>query len=203
MSIFETIRLGPTHAPHGIITLHKIPDEWSDEDFRYWWCPVTAANGQIVQPARISDETKRAWLTPLADGRLQVENLITNNGISQLLTNMGVQAQASMQPFSQILSLGNGSISGVTRADTSVAGDGFTTGARKAPASHANTGFSVTITTNLLSTDAVGTLTNLGFYGGGSATTTTGTGTLETHALFSFSKGSIAYAVNYVLLLSN
>lgn len=187
---------------HGIITIHKIPDEWSDEDFKHWWCPVTAPNGQILQPARITDEVKRAWLTPLADGRLEAENLITNNGISTLLANTGVQSTGSMIVFSQILSLGNGTITGVTRADTSVAGDGFATGARKAPASHANTGFSVTVTTNLLSTDAVGTWTNLGLYGNG-ATTTTGTGTLQTHALFSFVKGSVAYAVNYVLLYSN
>lgn len=189
--------------PQGIITLHNIPDEWSDDDFRYWWCPIVAPNGQIVQPARIRDEIKRAWLVPLADGSLYAENLITNAGINQLLFNHGVQNQASMQPFSQILSVGNQAITGVTRLDTSVAGDGFTTGARKAPASHANTGFSVTVTTSFSATDAVGTWTNLGFYGGGSATTTTGTGTLESHALFTFTKGSTAYALNYVFLYSN
>src|SRR5579871_1091222 len=92
---------------HGIITIHKIPDEWTDEDFKRWWCPVVAPNGQVLQPARISDAIKREWQVPLLDGRMQAENLITNNGISQLLTNIGVQAQASMQPFTQILSVGN------------------------------------------------------------------------------------------------
>jgi hypothetical protein len=182
---------------HGIITLHKIPDEWTDEDFRYWWCPVTAPTGQIIQPARISDETKRLWLA-----HEPVGNLITNTGINTLLTNTGVQATGSMTVFSQILSVGNGSIIGVTRTDTSVAGDGFATGARKAPASHANTGFSVTVTTNFSTTDAVGNWTNIGLYGNG-ATTTTGSGSLMTHALFTFSKGSIAYALNYVFLYSN
>lgn len=201
--IGELIRLGPAEAPHGIITIHKIPDEWTDEDFKHWFCPVTAPNGQILQPARISDEKKQEWLVPLDNGDLFAKNLITNAGISQLLTNHGVQTQAAMQPFSQILSLGNGSITGVTRADTSVAGDGFATGARKAPASHANTGFSVTVTTNFLTTDAPGLITNLGFYGGGSATTTTGTGTLLSHALFNFNKGSVAYAVNYVFIYQN
>ena len=201
--MLELIRLGPAEAPHGILTVHRIPDEWSDADFQHYWCPVTAPNGQILQPARISDETKQNWLVPLDNGDLYAKNLITNAGISQLLTNHGVQAQASMQPFSQILSMGNGSITGVTRSDTSVAGDGFATGARKAPASHANTGFSVTITTNFLATDGVGTWTNGGLYGGGSATTTTGTGTLESHFLFSFTKGSTAYAINYVFLYQN
>lgn len=188
---------------HGIITLHKIPGEWSDEDFKYWYCPVTAPNGDILVPARISDETKRSWLVPINGGKLCVENLIMNAGISQLLTNIGVQTQAAMQPFSQILSVGNGAISGVTRADTFVNGDAFGTNARKAPASHANTGFSVMVTTSYAAGDAAGTWTNIGFYGGGSATTTAATGTLETHALFSFAKGAIAYAVQYVFILSN
>lgn len=194
------------HEPfgvHGIITLHKIPDEWTDEDFKHYWCPVTAPNGQILQPARLSDEKKRSWLVPVNCGKLEVENLITNNGINQLLTNIGVQAQASMQPFAQILAVGNGSVNGVLRTDTTLPGDGFATGSRKAPASHANTGFSVTITTNFATTDAVGIWTNIALFGGGSATTTSGTGTMETHAIFSFNKGSVAYAVNYVVLLSN
>lgn len=196
--MIETISL-----PRGILTVHKIPDEWTDADFKHWWCPVTAPNGQILQPARLSDAIKREWQVPLDDGRMQAENLITNAGINQLLTNIGVQAQASMQPFSQILSVGNGAITGVTRADTAVAGDGFTTGARKAPASHANTGFSVMVTTNFGSGDAVGTLSNAGLYGGGSATTTTGTGTLYTHCLFSFSKGATSYAINYCFVFQN
>lgn len=182
---------------HGIITLHKIPDEWTDADFKYYWCPVTTPTGQILQPARISDDTKRLWLA-----HEPVENLITNNGISYLLTNTGVQSTGSMIVFSQILSAGNGSITGVSRTDTSVAGDGFATGARKAPASHANTGFSVTISTNYGSSDAVAQWTNIGFYGNG-ATTTTGTGTLTTHALFTFNKQASAYAVDYVFVYAN
>jgi hypothetical protein len=182
---------------HGIITLHKIPDEWTDADFKYWYCPVTAPNGVILQPARISDETKRLWLA-----HEPVENIITNSGISYLLTNSAVQSTGSMIVFAQILAIGNGTISGVTRADTTVPGDGFATNSRKAPASHANTGFSTTITTSFASGDAVGTWTNIALVGNG-ATTTSGTGNLCTHALFSFVKGSAAYAVNYVLLLSN
>lgn len=182
---------------HGLITIHKIPDEWSEADFRYWWCPITAPNGQILQPARIGDETKRLWLA-----HEPIENLITNTGISTLLTNTGVQSTASMIAFAQILSVGNGSITGVTRGDTSVAGDGFATNARKAPSSHANTGFSVTVTTQYASGDAVGSWSNLGFYGN-NATTTTGSGQLMTHALFTFPKGSAAYAVNYCFVYAN
>lgn len=182
---------------HGIILLRKIPDEWTDEQFTYWYCPVVAPNGQVLQPARISDDTKKLWLA-----HEPVHNIITNTGINTLLTNTGVQSTGSMVVFSQILSVGNGPITGVTRGDTSVSGDGFGTNARKAPASHANTGFVVTITTNFATTDAQGGWTNIGLYGAG-ATGTTGSGSLMTHALFGFNKGAVAYAVDYVFVYSN
>jgi hypothetical protein len=186
----------------GIITLHKIPDEWSDEDFRYWWCPETDKVGHIVREARISDESKAQRIV------LRAENLLTNAGITALLHNTSVANQGEQEPITQILSVGNGTITGVTRADTAVAGDGFTTGARKAPASQSQSGFLSTIITNWGTGDAVGSLTNIGFYGyntntSQAATTTAGTGALMTHALFNFVKGSTAYAVQYVFLLSN
>lgn len=178
----------------GIITVHEIPD-WCDEEFAVRW-------------ARMSEGEKRSRQVRLADGRWQAENLITNVGITQLLNNMSVSGQGNMQAFAQILSVGNGTLTGVTRSDTSVAGDGFTTGARKVPASFAITGFSTTITTNFASGDAAGTWTNIGLYGlavsgAQNATTASGTGQLNTHALFSFVKGSSAYAVAYTFTLSN
>lgn len=187
---------------HGIITLHEIPNEWDDEAFKYWWCPVTDPTGEIVIPARISDEAKAQRIVKRA------ENLITNTGIALILTNLSVAGQGSMNPVTQILSVGNGAVSGVTRADVAVAGDGFGTNARKAPSSFSRVGFQTTIVTNYASGDANGTWTNIGFYGfntGSSqaATTTTGTGALMTHALFSFTKGAVAYAVNYTFNLSN
>jgi len=191
----------------GIIRIHAIP-EWDDDEFRYWWCPPTDRHGRVTGTARISAGEKRSRQVPLADGRMQAENLITSNGLALILNNLSVTGQGSMQCMAQILSVGNSVITGVTRGDTSVAGDGFTTGARKVPASFAITGFSTSITTNFGSADAVGTWTNIGLYGfnpSGSqnASTTAGTGQLITHALFSFVKGSSSYAVNYMFLLSN
>lgn len=188
---------------HGFISLYKIPDEWSDEDFKHYWCPKTGPGGQILVPARISDETRQSWLVVPP-----VENLITNAGIALLLTNMSVAGQGGTQPFAQILSVGNGVIAGATRGDTSVAGDGFATNARKAPASYSVVGFTTTIVTNFAGSDAQGTWTNIGFYGystanSQNATTTSGTGALATHALFSFVKGATAYAVQYTLTISN
>lgn len=176
----------------GIITVHEIPD-WCDEEFAVRW-------------AAMSEDEKRARQVRLADGRWQAENLITNAGIALILKNLSVAGQGGMNPVTQILSVGNGAITGVTRSDTSVAGDGFTTGARKAPSSFAVTGFTTTITTNFASGDAVGTITNLGWYGWSgtaNASTTTASGALMSHALFSYVKGSSAVAVAYTFTLSN
>ncbi|MBA2285844.1 MAG: hypothetical protein H0W02_10195 [Ktedonobacteraceae bacterium] len=188
---------------HGIIRLYALPAEWTDEQFRSWWCPETDAAGNILRPARISDEAKQSRLIGAP-----VENIITNTGIALLLTNMAVAGQGMMNPFFQILSVGNGTATGVARTDISVQGDGFASGARKAPASYTVSGFTTTIVTNYASGDGVGAWTNIGIYGYNTssvqaATTTTGTGALMTHALFSFTKGASAIAVDYALTLSN
>lgn len=178
----------------GIITIHEIPD-WSDEELAERW-------------ARMSAGEKRSRQVPLNDGRMQAENLITNVGITQLLNNISVAGQGNMQAFAQVLAVGNGTITGVMRTDTGVNGAAWTSGTRKIPASFSITGFSTTIVTNFASGDAVGTWTSIGLYGynpttGQNAQTATITGQLNTHALFAFTKGSSAYAVNYIFLLSN
>lgn len=187
---------------HGQIRIYTIP-EWSDEEFRYWWSPETDQFGQIIRPARISDETKQSW-----QAHEPVDNLVTNTGLNLWLVNTSVLGQGNMFPFFQILSVGNGTITGVARTDTGVSGDAFTTGARKAPTAYAITGFTTIVQTNYASGDAVGTWTNIGVYGystAGSqnATTTINTGALMTHALYAFVKGASAYAVDYILSLSN
>lgn len=182
----------------GLLTLYERPAEWSTEEMCALWCPVTDARGRLLRPARVREE-ERAHLI-----RQRGENLFTNDGIAQWMTDLSVANQSQMQPITQILSVGNGSITGVFRSDTSVAGDGFTSGARKAPVSYSQVGLQTTVIADYSGSDGVGTWTNIGFYGGGSATTSTGTGTLMTHALFPFVKASgHAYVVSYVFVLTN
>ena len=194
-------------AVTGVVTAHEIPEEWANDKelFDYWWMPETQLIDGIwtvTRPARLSDEAK------MEHCRMKAENLVTNLGIALLLVNMSVVGQGNMEPFFQILSVGNGAITGVTRATTSVSGDGFATNSRKAPTSDSQAGFVSTVVTNFASGDAVGTWTNLGIYsysiaGSQNATTTAGTGALATAALFNFVKGASAYALNYALTLSN
>jgi len=188
---------------HGIISLYKIPDIWTEEEFKYWWCPVTNEFGCILQPARMSDETKANRLI-----QKPTENMLTNAGITLWLANNSASGQGNMYPFSQILSVGNGAFTGAIRTATSVSGDGFASGSRKAPVSNSQVGFQSTVVFNFASGDALGGWTNAGLYGyntssPANATATSGTGTLMTIAPFIFNKISSAYAVNYVFLLSN
>ncbi len=207
MSI-EVLKRGPDGLD-GILRIYAIPEEFAQnkELFDAWWMPETEQGPdgfyRIVRDARISDEAKAQRLAAPP-----VHNLITNLGIALILSNLSVTTQGSMQPVTQIMSAGNGTCTGVLRGDTSVPGDGFTTGARKAPASFAVVGFLTTIITNFASGDGVGTWTSVGWYGykvagAQNATTTTGTGALMTHALFPFVKGSSAYSLNYSFLMSN
>ncbi len=203
----EHFKRGPDGID-GIIKLYEIPEEFAlNKDlFDAWWLPKTEIGSDglyhIVEPARISDEAKAQRLV-----KEPVHNLITNAGITRYLNNNATSAQSGCQPITQILSVGNGTISGVTRTDTSVAGDGFATGARRDPTSggsHSIVGFQLTVIVPYSTSQGNGTWTNIGWYGDGTATTTTGTGTLYTHALFPFVKGSgSAYSINYVFLMSN
>ena len=178
-----------------------------DELFKAWWCPKTELGSDglyhIVETAPISDEAKAQRL--VGEPR---HNLFTTLGYSLLLTDLSVASQVAQFPITQILSVGNGAISGVTRADTSVSGDGFVSGSRKAPATYSLVGFLTTINVNFASGDALGTWTNMGFYSysiskSQNATTATGTGDLATHALYPFVKGNSPYTVSYAFLMSN
>ena len=193
----------------GIISIYRIPEELAQDDelFNAWWNPKTELGPDglyhIVEPAPISDEAKAQRL--VGPPR---HNLFTTLGYSLLLTDLSVASQVAQFPVTQILSVGNGAISGVTRADTSVSGDGFVAGSRKAPATYSLVGFLTTVNVNFAAGDALGTWTNAGFYGysvAGSqnATTATGTGALMTHALFPFVKGNTPYTVAYAFLMSN
>ena len=208
-NMIEALKRGPDGID-GILSLYEIPQEFVDDKelFDAWWLPKTEIGDDglyhIVEPARISDEAKaqRLAMPP-------VHNLITNLGISLILTNLSVASQGSMFPVTQIMSVGNGTCTGVLRTDTSVIGDVFVATARKAPSTYYINGFLTTIIVQFATTDAVGNWTNAGFYGykvAGSqnASTTGGTGALMSHVLFPFTKSnSTAYSLNYAFLMGN
>ena len=139
--------------------------------------------------SRLNDRAKERYLE--AEG----SNQITNTGRTQVLTYIGSSSGYTTQ-WAQYLAIGTGSISATSPTDTSLANEVF----RKAQTSFAVTGTVVDINFQLGTTDAEVTMTNVGMYGAG-ATATLGSGSLLTHALFSYTKGAYAITIDYLVNL--
>lgn len=202
----EQIELpGESLGIKGHLAIIELPHDMSDEELADWLNPVTELGEDglyhVIKPAKISEE-ERARRTAL-----EAENLLTNAGIAQFLNNLMAPGQGLLQPFSQIFAVGNGAIAGVTRSDTAVAGDGFTTGTRKVPTGTGLVGLTTTLSMSYASGDAQGSWTNAGLFGFNvntlqQASTTANTGQLNTHVLFNYVKGAVAIAVSYVISFS-
>jgi hypothetical protein len=184
----------------GIITVREWPDFLGDDadEFEKWRASLTQR------------EWDRYLMPVIVEGKEQdyAHNLLTTDGITSVLKNIAYSSQAQLEPITQILSVGNGIIGAVARADTAVIGDAFGTNCRRAPNASTFIGNQVDNRTDFLSGDAQSTWTNVGFYGynyGGSANATTaaGTGTLKTHSLFTYAKGATAVSVDYIFVLNN
>lgn len=174
----------------GIIRVRELPEEWSVEEFRYRWCLAPDERGDFIGKARISYKERERYTAA------ESENLITNNGISNVLTFLGLSSGTATL-FFKVLSVGTGIIAGVAVSDTSVSGELK----RLAPTGTLVTGNQQDVSVLFGTADGNGTWTNCGCYGG-AASTTLGTGTLETHALFSYPKtNAISVTVDYVFIL--
>ena len=174
----------------GIIRVRRIPDEWTEEDYRYWWLPETDGHGKILRPARISEQEKeREYQTD------EFTNLITTNGRTNVLTYIGSSTGSTTQ-WSQYFAVGTGAITAVSASDTSLSNEVF----RKSQASFSVNGTLVDVNFQFGTTDAEFAYTNAGIFGN-AASGTLGSGTLMTHALFSYTKGAYAISIDYVINL--
>jgi hypothetical protein len=184
-TINEKVKFG-----EGIIRIRRIPSEWSEADYKYWYLPETDNHGKIIRPARISDSEKE---------RMQIaeyNNQIMNQGRAQVLAYIGSSTGSSTQ-WSQYFAIGTGSITATSPTDTSLSNEIW----RKQPTSFSVTGTQVDVNIQMATSDVSGSVfTNCGIFGNG-ATATLGSGNLLTHALFSFSKGSIALSIDYLVNL--
>jgi hypothetical protein len=162
----------------GILKIREIPADWDEATFRYWWCDERSASGALIRRAAMSEAEKDRWT------KWEGRNMLMNAGRNQILMFIGQLTAPGV--FSQIFSVGTGTIYAVQPSDTTISGEL----ARIAPASFSIVGNTVTVTSTFSTSQANGSWTNAGLWGGGSATTTLGTGTLFTHLLCSFSKTS-------------
>jgi hypothetical protein len=181
----------PDAFAEGTIRIRLLPRELAEDEqlYRYWWLPELDANHQVLRPARITDATKDRMDLAV------FHNMIMTAGRTQVLTFIG-SSSGTTQAFTQQFAVGTGAISGVSPNDTSLANEIF----RKVPTSYSVQGTEVDINIAFGTTDAEATLTNCGIFGV-NATGTLGSGSLMTHALFSFTKGAFAIAVDYIINL--
>jgi hypothetical protein len=172
----------------GIIRIRRLPFD-TDEEYRRWWLPTTDGKGKILRPARMSEREKERYQ------EAEARNQIMNAGRSAVLSYIGSTSGSTTQ-WAQYFAVGTGAITAVSPTDTALSNEVF----RKIPASFSVNGTLVDINILFGTTDAVVTMTNCGLFGAG-ATSTLGSGTMMSHALFAYSKGSFSIAVDYVINL--
>lgn len=172
----------------GIIKVREIPAEWSTEDYRYWWLPKKNEKGEVIRAARMSDSEKDRWTVA------ESKNTLTSAGRTAVLNFLGNTTVS----FFQYFSVGTGTISAVSAADTSMS----TELARLAPSSATVSGNQIDVATLFSTSQGNGVWSNSGVFGNG-ATSTLGSGTLYAHSLFSYSKTSaIQVSADYVFILA-
>ncbi len=173
----------------GIIRLRRLPEEWTPQQYRYWWCAETDGRGRVLRQARISEREKERY----TEGEFY--NLLTVAGRAQILSYIGASTGSTIG-FAKYLAIGTGALQSPSPVDTSLAGEVF----RKALASFTVQGTQVDCSFLLASADANVTMTNAGLFGN-AATSTLGSGTLYTKALFSYSKGAYSISADYLINL--
>lgn len=173
----------------GIIRVRRLPDEWDEDEYAYWWLPEKDSEGRVLRMPRMLEREKDRYTVYVA------ENQIMTAGRTQVLTYIGASG-GNTTGFAKYLAIGTGTILAPNPANTSLATEAF----RKAQASNTVQGTQVDINFALLSGDANITMTNCGLFGN-TATATLGSGTMYTQALFSYVKGAWTISIDYLVNL--
>lgn len=182
--------LGKPKFAEGIIRVRRIPDEWTPEEYAYWWLPETDGHGKILRPARISEQVKER-----EHQIAEFSNLITTNGRNNVLTYIGSSTGSTTQ-WSQYFAVGTGAITAVSASDTSLSNETF----RVALSTYSVSGTQVDMNFQIGSGQALFAFTNSGIFGGG-ASSTLGSGVMMTHALFAYTHGAWAISIDYLVNL--
>jgi hypothetical protein len=173
----------------GIIRVRRLPDGWTDEEYAHWWLPTTDSRGKIIIPARMSEREKDKY------GEAEAHNQIMAAGRTAALSYIGSPSGSTTQ-WAQEFAVGTGAITSVTPLDTTLANETF----RKSPVSYSVAGSQVDINIQFGTSEAQYTYTNAGLFGN-SATSTLSSGTMMTHAFFSYTKGAFSISVDYIINL--
>jgi hypothetical protein len=174
----------------GIIRWRELPFT-SPEEYQKWWLPLRDSGGRIIRSALMSEREKSRYTVH------EDHNILTSSGRQYLLTYLS-STSANTPPFAQYFAIGNFPINSVDPGDTSVQGEIY----RAVPSTTTITGTQLDLDTFIPSGSALGTYTNVGLLGVNAVGTLGGAGTLMTHALSTYNKGSIAVTASYLLNLT-
>jgi len=176
----------------GIIRIREIPFV-SPEEYAYWWLPELDSAGKLLRQPRMSQREKERYTVA------EFPNILTNAGRQALMSYIGSQANNSL-PFAQEVAVGTGSLVAVAATDTLLANELY----RFFPSAAIIVGTQVDIPSVILGSQANGTWTNAGIFGGGQALSypNLNTGTLYTHSLMNYVanfSGSAGATIDYLL----
>ena len=184
----------------GKLKIRALPKLWTPEKYAYWWLPRELyppghpKAGQVKVGPRMSEEEKETLTVA------ESENTLLVAGVNNVLSYVVSQGSGPGVMF-QYMAFGNGAISQVNTLATTLA----TEFARKAVSGVINYGAQGTITTVTAAGDAVGSWTNVGWFGI-AATGAANSGTLMSQVLIfpAFVKGATQYSNDYIVgLVSN
>ena len=158
----------------GKIFARALPPDLTKEEFEAWWPRLSESERDKYTVAETHNVITLS-------GRSAILNYIGNN----ILTGAGTTG-TTVTPFSQYFAVGTGAIANVSAGDVTMIGELF----RAVPSMATVSGNSVNISTFFSAANANGIYTNAALFGGGTATGSSGTGVLLTHALYTFTKTS-------------
>ncbi len=176
----------------GLIKVRELPFDCHDEIAR-WWLPEIV-DGRLIRAARMSEREKERYTA------CEAHNHLTVSGRTALLAYLSSR-ELTNPPWSQQFGVGNFPIASVDTADTSVQGEFY----RNNPSSIVISGNNqIDLTTIFSGTNGNGRWFSAGLFGGGNATSSTGTGQLNTHALIkpSYVKATGNVSIDYQIIVN-
>ena len=170
------IKLFEKHKYNARIFVYEYPG-WTEEEIIYWTLPEVNKKSEIIRPARMSKRELERYLAA------ESHNILTTAGRTLALQFFGNNTGTS--PFAQYLAIGTFPINSVSPGDNTVNTEIY----RQVPNTTAITGTQNDIATVIGTNTAAGAWTNCGFFGV-NATSTSGSGQLNSHALLSYTKSN-------------
>jgi hypothetical protein len=157
----------------GTIRVRLLPDGITEGEFVELWSKLTKKEKDRYTVFSCTNEITSA-------GKQNMLNYVGSTVMATGTSNFG-----AVIPFAVYFAVGTFPITNVFPGDVSVQGEIF----RAQPSLATVSGYTVEISTLFGSTQANGTYTNSGLFGG-SATGTSGSGTLMTHAMYPYAKAN-------------